>query len=221
MSLFFEIEKRYQLLNREITPCKKGFEWVSREHVLDHYFDTPDGHYYQEGIFIRVRNGKTLDIKFNPDHLGKSEDTDHVQCHEYSFNEPFQAKEFENFVHLKSLIKTQLPQGQDFASFFSENGLVPLLTIDKERTTYKRDAFLLVLDDIKGLDPILEVEYAGEADGKNTQDIVRKIDKMMEGWPLRSLKSGSFEMLLRSENFDLYKKGKYLLEKDLSPKTAA
>ncbi|MCP4923191.1 MAG: CYTH domain-containing protein, partial [bacterium] len=174
MSSFVEIEKRYQLLNKEITPCKKGFEWVSMEHVLDHYFDTPDGHYYQEGIFIRIRNGQTLDIKFNPDHLGNKHATDHVQCHEYTFKEPFKADEFEKFVHLKSLIKTQLPTGEDFIAFFSANHLIPLLTISKTRATYKRDDFLLVLDDIQGLDPILEVEYAGKTDGKNTQDIVRK-----------------------------------------------
>lgn len=77
------------------------------------------------------------------------------------------------------------------------------------------DDFEIILDIITGLDPILEIEYIGSQNtNKSQKDIVSEMEQLIAPLGLTSLRTGSFEMLLRKKDFDLYKKGKYLLEED-------
>jgi hypothetical protein len=90
MGLMIEIEKKYRVLNpRHIKHLLKPMNYLSSGRIVDEYFDTIDGLYYQQGIFIRSRNNETLDVKFNPHHLTDKSNNDHVSCCEYSFDIPF------------------------------------------------------------------------------------------------------------------------------------
>jgi hypothetical protein len=182
---------------------------------VDDYFDTTDGQFYQDGIFIRIRNQSSLDIKFNPDHLGKSNVSEHVSCHEYSFREPFQESDGPLLKSLEGLTKLRPPAGISFQSFMDANNLHPLIAIDKMRQTYVNELYTVVVDHIKNLGTFMEVEYSGPQDeGLQLEEILTGIDTLMEGVPAKPLPAGCFEMILKQANFDLYKKGKYLLEGD-------
>lgn len=213
MSEYLEIEKKYQIEKIPQDFLKAHFQFAHEKRVLDRYFDTSAGDWYQKGIFIRIRNDKSLDVKFNPDHLGKSDVTDHVSCHEYNFREPFGEKEVENLKALEKLIGLNIFGVSSFESFLEKNQLELLLEIDKVRTTYQNDTFTIVIDDIQNLGRFLEVEYSGSL-GVSIDQVVQEIDALMAGVPAQPLASGSFEMCLRRANFDLYNKGKYFLEEE-------
>ena len=215
MTGYLEIEKKYQIETESLEPLLKHFTYEGDIRVVDEYFDTPDGKWYQQGIFIRIRNGKSLDIKFNPDHLGKSEGTDgdHVSCHEYSFKEPFGDEEEKHLQTLKNLIRLAVEGVGSFESLIKSNKLQTLLVIDKIRKTYANKQFTAVIDTTQDLGQFLEIEYSGP-EGQPLEAVLDEIDSLMEGIPARPLASGSFEMILRKEKFDLYRKGKYLLEED-------
>lgn len=219
MTGYLEIEKKYQVENESLEPLLQYFKYEGDKRVDDEYFDTVDGEWYQRGIFIRIRNGKSLDIKFNPDHLGKSGATDHVSCHEYSFNEPFGEMEQKNLNILQGLIGLETAGVNSFRSLLNKNKLETLLLIDKLRKSYSNDDFTVVIDTIQGLGFFLEIEYSGP-EGRSLDSVIEEIDTLMEGTPAKPLASGSFEMILRKVNFELYRKGKYLLEEDLESKVA-
>lgn len=214
MTGYLEIEKKYQVGNESLDCLLKHFEYDGEKRVVDEYFDTADGGWYQQGIFIRIRNGKSLDIKFNPDHLGNSDAIDHVSCHEYSFKEPFGSEEEKHLWTLKDLIGLSVEGVHSFESLIKSNNLQTLLVIDKVRKSYTNDQFTAVIDNIQGLGQFLEIEYSGP-EGTSLREVLDEIDSLMEGVPAKPLASGSFEMILRKENFDLYRKGKYLLEEDM------
>lgn len=213
MSGHLEIEKKYQIEEVPHDFLQTHFQFVHEKRVLDRYFDTPSGDWYQKGIFIRIRNDKSLDIKFNPDHLRQTNVTDYISCHEYNFSEPFGEREVENLKVLEKHIGINIFGVLNFESFLEKNQLELLLEIDKVRTTYENGTFTIVIDDIQNLGRFLEVEYAGPSD-VSTDRVVKQIDELMVDVPAKLLTSGSFEMCLRQANFDLYSKGKYLLEEE-------
>lgn len=214
MSVHLEIEKRYQIETGSLPPLLQQFQYVDEKRVIDEYFDTPDGIWYQKGIFIRIRNNLSLDIKFNPNHLGKTDVSDHVSCHEYSFREPFHKDEEENLKILQRLIGLETSGVNSFHSLLKQNQLKTLLLIDKTRKTYQKERFTLVIDNIKDSGSFLEIEYSGP-EGVLLEEVVAEVDALMKGVPAKPLTSGSFEIMLRQSNFELYRKGKYLLEEDL------
>ena len=85
-----EMEKRFQVKQADLNDFLENKKFISSKQVVDEYLDTSDGLFYQDGIFIRLRNGKSLDFKFNPDHLGANNVNEHVTCHEYNVALPFQ-----------------------------------------------------------------------------------------------------------------------------------
>lgn len=221
MSAHLEIEKKYQVLGADLTPLLAKFNYMNKKQVIDEYFDDRDGKFYREGVFIRIRNQKTLDIKFNPAHLGRRNVHEHVSCAEYSFCEPFSNDDLDTFDALEQLIGTVKPSGSTFASFLHSNQLISLLLIDKVRTSYQNDDFTLVIDTIENLEMILEIEYTGPNKNPDVQQVVSEINSLMQGIPAIPLATGSFEMILKKQNFELYRQGKYLMEEDRQPGKAA
>lgn len=219
MSSFHEIERKYKLSNEPLDSLLEHFEYKGEKRVIDKYFDTCGGEWYQKGIFVRIRNGVSLDIKFNPDHLETSITTEHVSCHEYSFTEPFGKGERRHLETLCKMIELETSSVRCFQSLLTQNGLDPFLTIDKVRQTYTNETFTLVIDTIQGLGKFLEIEYSGSVN-HSIEFILEAIDELIKGIDLKPLTCGSFEMILRRDNYDLYRKGKYLLEEDLLPKAS-
>ena len=106
-----------------------------------------------------------------------------------------------------------------FESLIKSNKLQTLVVIDKIRKTYTNEQFIAEIDTIQDLGQFLEIECSGP-EGQPLEGVLDEIDSLMEGIPARPLAWGSFEMILRKEKFDLYRKGKYLLEEDIRSKVA-
>ena len=111
-----EVERKYKVLchenaDRVLAQLLKNLTYVKTTRVVDEYLDTADGTYYQDGIFIRVRNASMLDIKFNPDHVGVTlkEGAYEPFCHEYSFPLPFKVDSEALFDALQTVIPFRKP----------------------------------------------------------------------------------------------------------------
>lgn len=60
-----EMEKRFRVHGDDLESFLKNKHFVSSKVVRDEYLDTLDGLFYQDGIYLRVRNEQSLDFKFN------------------------------------------------------------------------------------------------------------------------------------------------------------
>lgn len=209
--MMIEIEKKYRVLDRgQIEAFLKPLTSVSTGHLVDMYYDTPEGSYYQRGIFIRTRNNKTLDIKFNPEHLKGDKGKDHVVCSEYNFEIPLRSCSTQLFQDLVEMIGIKQPSVCSLEAFFLENDLAPLVTIDKSRKTYQNERCMIALDELDGFGAFIEFEAI---DGtQNVQDFIEYVNELTNGLSLEPIASGYVEFALRQTNEALYKKGKYLLE---------
>ena len=89
-----EIELRYEVLKPEqLTSFLAPFEKLHQKHDVDIYLDNPQAMLYQKGIFIRIRNEKKLDIKFNRATLDNPDLAIQDYCEEHSFALPLQEKD--------------------------------------------------------------------------------------------------------------------------------
>lgn len=215
-----EIELRYQVVNpRSLEGLIRGADYKENRQV-DNYYDLAGGDFYKRGIFIRVRNGKKLDFKFNMESVvGKMAIDDHTHCDEYSFIVPFEEMARSRLGNLCNLLGLRIPRWHKWESFLSANQLQQLLLVNKIRKTLSRGGFEIGVDTVAGVGSFLEVEKLISIDGEN-DDVIEQSKEDIRGFistlgiEVEPLATGYFELILRKQDFDLYRQGKYVLEKD-------
>ena len=212
-----EIEKKYKVLKNNgqaenLDSLLTNLAYVSSTQVVDHYLDTSDGAYYQEGIFIRVRNNAALEIKFNPEHLATTNEyaKEHTTCHEYNFPLPLQLSSDGLFQRLQSFISIKKPYPYTFENFVKENALKPLVTLDKTRTAYENEALIVAVDILSDFGTFIEFEAKDSS--INMDDFLQAVKNLTKGIQLKPINSGYVEIALQQSNDALYRKGKYLIE---------
>ena len=208
------MEKKFQVLYSNLEGFLKNKRFVSSERVVDQYLDTPDGLFYQDGIFIRVRNEKSLDVKFNPDHLGMKNATDHTVCHEYNVCLPFESSSIHVFEALEKMIPIKCPTPYTYDEFLKVNNLQTLVILDKNRTTYEDDTFIIAVDEFTDFGTFLELEAKNNNMPKEI--FLNEVEKATKDMALQEFNSGYIELRLRSINKALYLKGKYLIDIDVA-----
>lgn len=215
-----EVELRYELkdYNDEI-----NFDLLSDERIIDKYYDTKNGKFFVNGIFMRDRNGKKLDFKFNLEDLEDQDfNNDHTHCDEYTFPIPLKKSYLKDFLSLQKLLKFKNPKKFDFPNFLKVNDFIPLVVVDKERRQGVIDEYKICLDKVNNLGTFLEVEKSFEVEvGEDDyldklEELKKDIIDFVEDYRLKTFRveTGYCELILRQTNFNLYKKGKYLLDKD-------
>lgn len=215
MSNPIEMEKRFQVLQNNLDDFLKDKRFISSKRVVDQYLDTPDGLFYQDGIFIRVRNEKSLDIKFNPDHLGIKTVSEHIVCHEYNVGLPFEPSTVHVFETLKKMIPIKCPTPYTYDAFLKVNNLETLVLLDKKRTTYENDMFILAVDEFFDFGTFLELE--AKDNNMPKEFFLDEVRKTTQNIKVKEFNSGYIELRLRQVNKPLYLKGKYLI----NPETEA
>lgn len=209
-----EIELRYivldiDLLNTFIETC----QLVDQKRDVDVYFDTKELILFKKGIFIRTRNDKKVEIKFNRACVENPELEKQDYCEEYSFKLPFCLKEQQLFEDIIASLDLQKSKHFGFDEFLHINNLEPHYVIDKVRTTYKKNDFLIAVDEIKDLGTFLEIECMAS----NIQDLLaikERMQKVVASVSLKPLKTGYGTLLLRTKNFQEYLLGRYVLPED-------
>lgn len=175
---------------------------LTKKQVVDRYYDLPDRRLFKAGVFVRLRDDKQLDIKYNPDLL----DDRHLVCREYSFAMPVTGADLTSIRDLL-LHFANLPVLKQDRNFDEALGLEEFVVIDKVRSDYRGDGFILSIDEVSGLGNFLELE-ATEADKSDA------IDSLASQYGLVHIPVGYVELSLRANHYDLYLQGRYILSSD-------
>lgn len=210
----FEIELRYEITNTvRLAQFLSQAKQLHKTRDIDVYLDTNDHILWQRGIFIRIRNDKNLDIKFNRACLCDTSIDRLDYCEEHRFSLPLEESKREALnLLLTSLDLKEIPSA-DLTLLKTINSLQPHYIVDKIRTTYSLHEFTLAFDEVANLGTFLEIELMAE-NAENLEQIKARMLQLLDGLELRKLRMGYGTELLRKNNFDCYKKGRYALAED-------
>ena len=209
-----EIELRYEILDlNQLSKFLVSMNYIHKKHDIDIYLDTPQAILYQKGIFIRIRNNKKLDIKFNRACLDDPCLEIQDYCEEHSFSLPLQEidlNKLNNILESLNLITIPAP---NLDLFKLANNLDIHYIIDKKRTSYIHNQFTLSIDEVFNLGSFLEIELMAQ-NIENLAYIKQDMEKLLSNLSLKPLKTGYGTLLLRKNNFEHYLKGRFILKED-------
>jgi len=210
-----EIELKYQVLDEpQVQEFLKKLDFIDKKRVIDVYLDTKDGNLYKKGIFIRIRDNKILDFKYNlEDFQNLNKVSMHEQCDEYSFSLPLTNKSFKAInqnCKILGLVEISKP---DLGELKLRNNLIDSVVIDKIRQKFKDEEFKYSFDDVKGLGKFLEIEVEGQ-EGEDFEEIKDRIREKVKNLKIKLITTGYNEVYWRKYNFNLYIQGRYLFEED-------
>ncbi len=209
-----EIELRYQVLEpQQLDTFLAAFKKLHQKHDVDIYLDNPEAILYQRGIFVRIRNEKKLDIKFNRACLDNPELAMQDYCEEHSFALPLQEQDLEKFNELVASLGLKALSQADLDIFKSINNLDTHYIIDKNRASYKCDSFTIAIDEVADLGTFLEIELMASTI-ENLAIIKQHMQTLLKGLSLEPLRTGYGTLLLRKKNFEHYLLGRFVLEED-------
>lgn len=174
---------------------------------IDEYFDTANADLFQKGVFIRNRENRHLDIKYNPNLL----DSSHTFCDEYRFNYDLSKSDSQSILDFLQGVGLQIdvePISGNIHEVLSSYGLSSFVTIKKERQNIPIGSGVeCVIDDIDDLGSFIEIEV-------NTESNLPLLDAWIRKFELKNIPIGYVELWLRKNNMALYLKGRYLLSED-------
>ena len=169
------------------------------------YYDTPTWDLLRRGVFVRVRNNRQVEFKFNE---GLTQE--HGQVRERVFSLAANDAQVEK---MQTLFATFLPAWVPAASFaeaIRQNGLVELVTIDNTREIFVNDDFALSIDHVAGLGNFLEVETHCE-EGADTSHAQNRLQAFVSDLHVEHIKVGYVELWLYKHNPAAYDAGRYHL----------
>lgn len=216
MSRSIEIELKFEILQPdEVNAFVKKLSLVGEKRIVDVYLDTQDGGLFKRGIFVRLRNHKTLDIKFNKEDIYKTtqEDLAHTHCDEVSKLLPLSAADLSSINETLQYLGLAAMSSPSIDEFKQHNHLVESVIIDKQRRTYKAADFHIDIDIVKDLGGYLEIEYMTN-EKADRERIIKRMHDYLRGLHLHYVDTGYNELYWRKHNFAVYLQGKYLLPED-------
>ncbi len=141
-----EVELKYEISESNlIEKFLSDGEVKKIKNSVDKYYDNKDFSFFKQGIFIRVRDNKKLDFKYN------FEDDKHEYCQENSFELPLRKEKSDSFNKLLKVLGFK-PIGNDISlpAFIKLNNLIEFVVIDKARTWVSKNGLNFYFDDVKG-----------------------------------------------------------------------
>jgi adenylate cyclase class IV len=207
-----EIEMRFQVLNESaIEQFVQKLTFLNKKRMIDIYLDTPQAELCKKGLWIRIRDQKRIDYKFNRACLADPNLEMQPYCEEHSFGYPLPTEQLPRFNELNE--ELLLHPGSTLAEFMENNRLIEHRTVDKIRASYQLDEFTIVVDRVDGLGTFLEFELMAK-NPDNVAQIKNKMDNALAGLDLKRLKTSYDVLLLRKNNFDQYLQSRFILDED-------
>lgn len=193
-----EYEIKFQADRSVFSRLIENLSYVGEKQQNDTYYDTPDYTLFLNAVFLRERNKKVIDIKYNFD----KSDISHLFCNENSFNLPLSKDANKSLdIFLSQLI---VPSKND-VDILDKYNLVEFVVINKNRRIYSGSDIELSHDIINNIGEFIEIEA-------KTDKGINYINNLMSKENIQRIKTGYVELYLKKYNYELYKKGKYLAE---------
>jgi len=209
-----EIELRYEILDaKQIDSFLSSAKYLHQKHDIDVYLDTPDATLWKRGVFIRIRNDKKLDFKFNRTCLQNPEIGLLDYCEEHSFSLPLEKAKLQNINMVLESLNLKTTSNADLVCLTSINNLDAHYIVDKIRTSYAYNDFTIMVDEVAGLGTFLEIEVMA-TNINDLENVKKNMQQTLNGLNLLPLQIGYGSLLLRKSNFDYYVQGRYVLQED-------
>lgn len=93
------------------------------------------------------------------------------------------------------------------------NNLIDHVTVDKMRSTYKIEDFIISVDRVNELGTFLEIEIMA-FDLSNLDALKNQILEVLKELQLTPLKTGYAALQLKKQDFKQYVQGRFILEED-------
>ena len=210
MSKDIEVELKFQVLDEsEIRKFIKNLKFITRKRIVDKYLDTENADLYKKGLFIRIRDDKTLDFKYN------LEDTEckHEHCEEHSFLLPLTLDSLDSVNKIFKVLNLNTVTNPSIDEIMNRNEFIVSITNDKTREIYRDEKFEFCIDDIENLGKFIEIEiHAAKED--NLEEIKTLMRERVRGLKLKLITTGYNELYWKRHDPEIYKQGKYHLEED-------
>lgn len=180
-------------------------QFLGRSENDDTYYDTQGFDLLQQAVFVRVRNRRLLECKFN-----ERADLTHVQCTERVFPlkpEPHQAEQ------MNALFRHFLPPWKDAMTVeeaIRKNNLCELACIRNTRKRYEAANLVACVDHVEGLGDYFELEMQVEKGG-DTSCAVVKLQEFVADLALERVPVGYVELWLCLHHSEAYQRGRYKL----------
>lgn len=216
MSRSIEVEMKFEILDMaRVSHFVKPLTLIESKKIIDTYLDTAEGHLFKKGIFIRVRNDKKFDIKFNLEDIDKQagDRVDHTHCDEVSSTLPLSPASVRTINETLSVLGLSPMKTASVDDFMRENKLIRSLTIQKQRASYQLSDFHIDIDDVLNLGHYLEIEKMTDEHEDRTA-ILTEMRNLIRDLRLAPVDVGYNELYWRKHDPALYCAGKYLLAKD-------
>lgn len=209
-----EIELRYEVhAPQQLASFLLPFEKLHQKHDIDIYVDNAQAMLYQKGIFIRIRNNKKLDIKFNRATLENPDLAIQDYCEEHSFALPLQEQDLEQLNLLLVSLDLKPIVVADLEQLLHVNNFVEHYVVDKLRTSYQHEAFTLCLDEVADLGTFLEIELMAN-NIEDLSQVKQAMQQLIAELDITPLKTGYGTLLLSKKHFEHYLLGRFILEED-------
>ena len=205
-----EVELKFQILDEaQVKNFLKNLNFISRKRIVDVYLDTKDADLYKKGLFIRIRDDKVLDFKYN------LEDTEckHEHCEEHSFSLPLTIDSLDSINRICRILSLNSIMNPSIEEFMTRNNLIVSIINDKTREVYRDEKFEFCVDDVRDFGKFIEVEMhtTKEDDLEKIKDLMRERIRELK---LKLITTGYNELYWKKHNPEIYKHGKYHLEED-------
>lgn len=171
----------------------------------DVYYDTRSFDLLRQAVFVRVRNHRQLQFKFNTE-----QDTSHTQCTEQEFSLPLDPFSTEEVNGLFARFLPEWITGFRFEKALEKNGLTELAFIENDRETYSMNNMYISIDHVTELGNFLEIEIHSQ-EGGNTGEALTKLQTFASDINIEPVNLGYVEMWLRKHNYLAYQQGRYRL----------
>ena len=209
-----EIELRFEVLdNSKLDEFIKTLQLESKRRVLDLYLDTPCGRLIKRCIYIRLRDNRKIDVKFNRACLEDPTLELQAYCEEHTFHFPFTDNDWVRFNQLNIELGLVGSIEEDFEVYKKSNDFIEHRIVDKMRTTYSLQDLTIVVDEVVNLGTFLEIELMAE-DEYLIEKTATRMREILLGLPLKPLETGYDSLILRKQNFEQYLQGRFILEED-------
>lgn len=209
-----EVEFKFEVLHPEKVRFLEELEFRGEKTVNDIYLDTKNADLFRRGIFVRIRNGKTLDFKFNPEQFdAKPGEGIHEHCMEYNFSLPLQKNDLPKLNEVLGDLELLPISVADLDSLRKQNQWIDSQVFNKTRKKYAKPPFEYCLDEVENFGTFLEIE-ATTQDRREAEKLKEKIREDAQKLDLKLITTGYNELWWRKNDHDIYRQGKFLLEED-------